>query len=731
MQIQLTDFAVSYLAANPGPPTLTGYKLGSAYNYTPLPTDTDIHGTLLFSGVPTPPVAENANLVKYSLYLDYNIGDFDFGEVALELGGQLFALGSASELIHKIQGGVTVGNSIRLDIYLSMVGTNYFMFLDVAESNNSFRVASIDSPDMLPPSHEATPNMYVIKGAGANQSPMLAYTDRNGLWNFDAYQYAVIGTATITGFDNYSVTIALADHSANMDPVYFGQVILEFVTGQLYSICRYVKTSVQSGSHYTLGFNTPLAQLPVVGDKFQVYQRLQNTALPPIPIATASVLGGIKIGAGLLVQPDGTCSVDTSTLNAVVSINGMDGVVTLDANNLPLLATVGKTGSYNDLIDKPAPYSLPIATQSVLGGVKAPPSGNLVISGTGVIDFSFVPVKSVNGFLPDAGGNVTVTSGDIGLINPVAVTGGSNLDAFNITGLFTIASGVAASLVNAPATASGAATLEVVPVTVSGTGDSVQRYTTDVGMWWRKKTGVTWGTWNQVSTSVIATNTVLGVVKIGTGLQIAGDGTLSWSTAALPVATTATLGVIQVGSGLAITAGGVLSATAYTLPTASATILGGVKVGSGLSIDGAGVLTATPASDASKLNRVNGVAVGVQMAFVDLGSRTPANGVPVTVSAANVQAATFTSGAVTWTTSGWPASGTYAEVQMEVINGGLATHTFPAAFKWVNPDGTAVASFTTYIGNQRSGATNFQTSGTDFLIMWSRDGGASIFAKVM
>lgn len=62
----------------------------------------------------------------------------------------------------------------------------------------------------------------------------------------------------------------------------------------------------------------------------------------------------------------------------------------------------------------------------------------------------------------------------------------------------------------------------------------------------------------------------------------------------LPTATSSVLGGVKVGSGLSISSG-VLSATgggSYTLPTASDSVLGGVKVGSGLSIS-SGVLSAS------------------------------------------------------------------------------------------------------------------------------------------
>lgn len=52
--------------------------------------------------------------------------------------------------------------------------------------------------------------------------------------------------------------------------------------------------------------------------------------------------------------------------------------------NTPSLATVATSGSYNDLTDQPAAYSLPAATSSVLGGVK-PDGTTITVTSDGVI----------------------------------------------------------------------------------------------------------------------------------------------------------------------------------------------------------------------------------------------------------------------------------------------------------------------------------------------------------
>lgn len=328
---------MSVLNANTGLITLSPFELGSAYNYTPSPTDTNIHGSLLFTGNPSAPVAISANIIKYSMYMDYSVGPFNFGEIGLYHAGQLFALGVSSTLIDKLAMGPGPGNSIRIDIYLSVVGSNYTMWFDLAESNNAFHMAILPSVDALPQSANATPNAYIVQGADSTQSAIFAFTDGVGLWNFDCYQYNNIGVASIIATDNMSVTIALSQYNPAMHPTYLGQTILEFTSGPLYSACRYIATAVQSGSRVTLGFSTTLAMLPDIGDTIQVIQRVAaSTSNTSLPIATRTTLGAVIVGTGLSIDIAGNLSIGS---NVVTSINTQTGDVFLNAGNLPGLSS--------------------------------------------------------------------------------------------------------------------------------------------------------------------------------------------------------------------------------------------------------------------------------------------------------------------------------------------------------------------------------------------------------
>ncbi|MGF3930157.1 phage tail protein, partial [Staphylococcus aureus] len=91
MFIQLTNAGKAIIAAATGPIKITSFKLGSAYGYIPQATDTNIHGTTIYEGIPSDPFVVNPNVVKYGAYLDYNLGPFDFGEIGYFVGNTLFA----------------------------------------------------------------------------------------------------------------------------------------------------------------------------------------------------------------------------------------------------------------------------------------------------------------------------------------------------------------------------------------------------------------------------------------------------------------------------------------------------------------------------------------------------------------------------------------------------------------------------------------------------------------
>jgi len=532
MQVVLTTAGQALVESSQGPVAVTSFQLGSAFGYIPQASDTAIHGSLVYTGVPAAPVVVNANVVCYTSYLDATIGPFAFGEIGLFVGSTLFALAAGDSLIQKTAVTGDPGNLIRIDEYLSVVNTSYSMWVALTTSEATSVVPVLASVDQLPPPNGATPNQYIISGASSAQSSFQAYTDQNSLWNFDAYAFANQAVIPITSFTSQSVTIALGNYQPGFNPEYFGQIVVEFSSGVNYGICRYVQSVVISGSSATLNFRSILLQSPVVGDSITIFGRQSlSTTIVNLPVATTSALGGIIVGTTLEISDSGVLNVGPSG-QPVISVNGLTGAVVLNNTNITGFAAVAYNGEYSSLIGAPAAYTLPAATTTTLGGVIVSPDGNLSIAGNGTIDLGFSPVKTVNSVAPDGSGNVVVTPNVIGLIAPTAIAASTDFNTLQTTGLYFGLDANASTFLNAPTTATGG-TLDVEPFTTTATGgDLIQRYTTNAGLYFRRyaQSSNTWSTWISVSTSTAippATTSTIGGVIVGSGLVVTGGGTLS------------------------------------------------------------------------------------------------------------------------------------------------------------------------------------------------------------
>ena len=216
-------------------------------------------------------------------------------------------------------------------------------------------------------------------------------------------------------------------------------------------------------------------------------------------VATASVLGGIKVGGGLTVMPDGTLSV--TALGGVQSFGGRTGAITLTSADVTAALT----------------YTPLNSTQ------KGAVSGLATLDGSGKLTAAQIPT-------------IPASSINFGSTFATVATSGSYADLTNKPTLATVATtGSYSDLTNKPALATIA--------TTGAFSDLSGKPTT--------------------YTPPVATSAVLGGIKIGTGLEVTADGTVSVPPGgySLPAATTTTLGGVKVGSGLTVGADGTINAT--------------------------------------------------------------------------------------------------------------------------------------------------------------------------
>lgn len=80
-------------------------------------------------------------------------------------------------------------------------------------------------------------------------------------------------------------------------------------------------------------------------------------------------------------------------------------------------------------------------------------------------------------------------------------------------------------------------------------------------------------------------------------------------------------------------------------------------------------------------------------------------------------------GTVSLALTDWPAGGNLGEILIEGVNLGAASITWPT-INWIKSDGSMVTSF-------GSSGVTLRSSGIDFILIWTRDGGTTLYGKVV
>jgi hypothetical protein len=240
--------------------------------------------------------------------------------------------------------------------------------------------------------------------------------------------------------------------------------------------------------------------------------------------ATNISLGGIKVGANLLIAADGTLSAlppGTGTISGVIAGSGLSGGGTSGTVNLALNA----------------------ATTTQLGGVSISPTGGILVS-SGTISLAAASQTQVGGIQLASAAEVITGTDAAKAVTPATLTAKTATTAR--PGIVQLSD--SANLVSS--------TLAATPTAVKAAYDAAAAA--------------------QVTANAAlptAGGTMTGIIAFAPGQTFPG--------VALPKATTSSLGVVQVGSGLAVSVGGILS----TINNGTVT---GVTAGPGLGAPASG-----------------------------------------------------------------------------------------------------------------------------------------------
>lgn len=237
------------------------------------------------------------------------------------------------------------------------------------------------------------------------------------------------------------------------------------------------------------------------------------------------------------------------------------------------------------------PYTLPEATDQILGGVKV--GSNLSVTG-GVLSVADASTQTAG--VVKVGTNLSVASGVISVADATDQVAGVVKVGANLSVSNGVISGPAPyALPDATATVLGGIKIGTGFTTASGGVVSVD--TSNIVANIPKASGTEFGiievgsgltaTSGKVDLD-IATASALGGVKAGTTLSIESDGTINYD---LPKATASVLGGIKQGTNVTVESDGTLNVATgagYVLPKATAAALGGVIVSGGLDVDASG-----------------------------------------------------------------------------------------------------------------------------------------------
>ena len=117
-----------------------------------------------------------------------------------------------------------------------------------------------------------------------------------------------------------------------------------------------------------------------------------------------------------------------------------------------------------------------------------------------------------------------------------------------------------------------------------------------------------------------------------------------------------------------------------------------------------------------------GMTKDMGMAFLDKGnSGTTSQTLDYT--AGSHQKLTVTGAFTLNAVSNWPPTGNLGEILLELTNGASSAVTWPTV-NWVKSDGTTTTTFA-------SNGVTLQSSGTDWVLLWSRDAGTTVYGKIM
>lgn len=248
--------AAASIATPSGPyVNISEWRLGAAFGYSPAPTDTGLHGSLLFTGTPYSYTQLDDNTLDIILLDDVNSGPFAYGEVGLYLpGGVLFALACFDSPQQKLKSlGVQIGSRLKIHSLIKLAqGAN------VIQVNITQATALLELPQWsslsTPVSQLSGANAIIIHENDPNGDAPMVIRKSDNEWTPVGYSYK--GTGTIDSATTTSITSSYFLNTT-LDGATSRRYILKFMTsGLIRAVSSIVTNSANLATSITVQAGT-------------------------------------------------------------------------------------------------------------------------------------------------------------------------------------------------------------------------------------------------------------------------------------------------------------------------------------------------------------------------------------------------------------------------------------------------------------------------------------------
>lgn len=236
------------------------FRVGAAYGFDPLVTDTDIHGDLLYTGVPSSRKLVAPGTTEFELIISEAAGDWQFGNVGLYLeDGTLLALGA----LHRQQWKIAYPNkdfnrfciTVRLVFVPGLVSVEL-----VANTIVAGTVWELPSVDLLPRIPKPASNIYLCHSLDPNGNPALCIAGETK-WGLSSYPSRI----------NTGVVLSVSSTSSISSPVFATLPFIQdgLAVQFLNNGCASIVRKITGISNNTATLSSPVLDIKV-GTRFEI-----------------------------------------------------------------------------------------------------------------------------------------------------------------------------------------------------------------------------------------------------------------------------------------------------------------------------------------------------------------------------------------------------------------------------------------------------------------------------